>query len=84
MKPWQEAEFLLEEQLDLLVERKKDNENTYSKEEEEIGSCILTMIALCQDVGNMPLDRQEDFWWTVSEEVDELLSYLASYLKPNH
>ncbi len=78
MTPWQKAEFQLEEKFEQLVDIVTSGEN---KDAEEVGACITTMIALCQDVDKMfSLEHKEKFWSTIEEDIKELLILTDSFL----
>lgn len=79
MTPWQKAEFQLEEQLETIINIVDKNPNT---EAQEIGSCILTLVSLCQDIETMNTDEEKNlFWDTIKEDIDEIISDTQDFLK---
>lgn len=78
MTPWQKSEFLLEECFEQIVEiyNKK-----HDKEAEEVGSCLVTLIALCQDIEKMDSQvEQNKFWETIKNDINEVVNDTNTFI----
>lgn len=72
MTPWQKAEFQLEEKFEQLVSIVAKTKNP---EAEEVGACITTMIALCQDIDRFQsLQEKHNFWIGIEADITDLLA----------
>lgn len=79
MKPWHKCEFQLEEYFEKVVDIYN---KTKSKESEEVGSCLITMIALCQDVDQLDSEKeQQKFWDNIQSDINELLEATNHFLQ---
>lgn len=78
MTPWQKAEFQLEEQLETIINIVNIKPNI---EAQEIGSCILTLVSLCQDIETMNTDEEKDvFWNTIKDDINEIIIDTKEFL----
>lgn len=79
MKPWHIFEFQLEEKFEhivLLYNKNKDIEL------EQVGSCLISMITLCQDIDQIDIEEeQQKFWLSIKPDIDELLIATDDFLK---
>lgn len=71
MTPWQKSELLLEECFEKIVDIYNKTQNL---EAEQVGSCIVTLIALCQDIEKMDsINEKNKFWKTIEGNIEELI-----------
>jgi hypothetical protein len=78
MTPWQKAEFQLEEKFEKLADIVIANKNPAA---EEVGACITTMIALCQDINRFQsFEEKHNFWITIEDDINDLLALTDSFI----
>ena len=71
MNPWHKSEFLLEECFEKIVDIYN---KTQDLEAEQVGACLVTLIALCQDIEKMEsIEEKNKFWKTIEGDIEELV-----------
>lgn len=78
MTPWQKAEFQLEEKFEKLADIVTTTKNPAA---EEVGACITTMLALCQDIDRFQsFEEKHTFWISIENDINELISLTDSFI----
>jgi hypothetical protein len=78
MTPWQKAEFQLEEKFEQLADIVLASKNPAA---EEVGACITTMLALCQDIDRFQsFEEKHTFWISIENDINELIALTDSFI----